>query len=171
MALLADGFLLIAALVSSTYCVVLSRRLARLNGLDAGLGQAIVQLTQRVDLMNSALAAAKTANETSARTLQVALDDAVEAEKRLKSLTKTTLEIASSSKNDDPSEAASNEVKNSDATKRFPDAIGPIEPTPRASQHAIDLIGSSPAHEDDGVFADRLSDAISSLQANNGPQA
>ena len=56
MSLIADGLLLIAAGSAAVYCAILSRRLSRLSGLDAGLGKAIVSLTSRVDEMKTALA-------------------------------------------------------------------------------------------------------------------
>ena len=69
MSLIADGFLLIAAVVATGYCIILSRRLARLNGLDGGLGAAIVSLSERVDAMNAALAETKRSTERAAEDL------------------------------------------------------------------------------------------------------
>lgn len=69
MELIADGLLILAALVASLYCIVLSRRLRRLNQLDAGLGGAIAALSGQVDEMRGALNEAKMVTERSKREL------------------------------------------------------------------------------------------------------
>ena len=61
MSLLADGLLILATTVAAAYCVILSRRLAKLNGLDQGVGKAIVALSDRVDTLSATLADAKQA--------------------------------------------------------------------------------------------------------------
>lgn len=54
-----DILLAIGALAAAFYCVVLSRKLNRLTGLDQELGGAIALLSQQVDEMTSVLHAAQ----------------------------------------------------------------------------------------------------------------
>lgn len=86
MNILADGLLVIAALAAMGYCAVLSRRLARLNGLDQGLGEAIVSLSRRVDELRSALADAKNSTEASASELERKIQEAALSAKALSAL-------------------------------------------------------------------------------------
>lgn len=63
MDLIADGLLLIAAVVASIYCLVLSKRLRRLNQMDGGLGKAIATMSSQVEEMSKALATSRKATE------------------------------------------------------------------------------------------------------------
>lgn len=83
MELIADGLLILAALVASLYCLVLSRRLRRLNQLDHGLGGAISALSSQVDDMRAALESAKSVTEQSKRELEERTKAAQEAGARL----------------------------------------------------------------------------------------
>lgn len=60
MAFLSDILLGAGALAAAFYCVVLSRKLNRLTGLDQELGTAIAVLSKQVDEMTTALEAAQT---------------------------------------------------------------------------------------------------------------
>ena len=86
MNIIADGILIIAAIAATGYCAVLSRRLARLNGLDQGLGQAIVSLSQRVDDMTAALGEAKKSAAAMSKDLETGVREAAHAAVALKSL-------------------------------------------------------------------------------------
>ena len=86
MELIADGLLILAATVASLYCLVLSRRLRRLNRLDDGLGGAIASLSSQVDEMRNALSEAKQATERSKRDLEVRTKRAEQAAGRLEVL-------------------------------------------------------------------------------------
>ncbi|MEM0922368.1 MAG: hypothetical protein AAGI13_04945 [Pseudomonadota bacterium] len=86
MELIADGLLILAALVASVYCLVLSRRLRRLNRLDNGLGGAIASLSLQVDEMRNALSEAKQATERSKRELDARTKRAEKAAGRLELL-------------------------------------------------------------------------------------
>jgi hypothetical protein len=57
----ADIFLGAGALAAAFYCLVLSRKLARLSGLDQDLGNAIAVLSKQVDDMTQVLGEAKVA--------------------------------------------------------------------------------------------------------------
>lgn len=64
----ADIFLGAGALAAAFYCLVLSRKLARLSGLDQDLGNAIAVLSKQVDEMTQVLGEAKeTAGQSSAQ--------------------------------------------------------------------------------------------------------
>jgi len=65
--LVADVLLAAGALAAAFYCVVLSRKLNRLTGLDQELGTAIAVLSQQVDEMTAVL-----------QTAQASADDARE---------------------------------------------------------------------------------------------
>jgi len=67
----ADALLILASLGAAVFCLVLSRRLARLSSIDNGLGGAIAVLSAQVDDMNKALAEMKSGTETSAERLDV----------------------------------------------------------------------------------------------------
>lgn len=86
MALIADGILILAAASAAIYCLVLSRRLSRLSRLDRGLGQAITQLSTRVDEMSAAMAEARTATEQSAEALRAEIARAEAATETLSRL-------------------------------------------------------------------------------------
>ena len=64
----ADIFLGAGALAAAFYCLVLSRKLSRLSGLDQDLGNAIAILSKQVDEMTTVLNDAKqTAGDSSAQ--------------------------------------------------------------------------------------------------------
>ena len=60
---IADIFLGAGALAAALYCMVLSRKLSKLSGLDQDLGSAIAVMSQQVDEMSKAL---NSAQETAA---------------------------------------------------------------------------------------------------------
>jgi ABC-type transporter Mla subunit MlaD len=55
MTLIADALILLAAATAALYCLVLARRLNRLNRLDSGLGAAIAALSAQVGDLTLAL--------------------------------------------------------------------------------------------------------------------
>jgi septal ring factor EnvC (AmiA/AmiB activator) len=59
MEFIADALLIAGASGAAVYCMVLSRRLRALKGLDSGLGAAIATLSRQVDEMKGSLDAAK----------------------------------------------------------------------------------------------------------------
>lgn len=61
--LLADLMLLAAAIGAASYCMILSRRLTRLNSVDKGLGGAIAVLSAQVDDLTKVLNEAHGASE------------------------------------------------------------------------------------------------------------
>lgn len=61
MGFLADLLLAGGAFGAAVFCLVLSRRLKALTGLDSGLGAAIAVLSAQVDELNRALAGAQAA--------------------------------------------------------------------------------------------------------------
>ena len=66
MGFVADVLLIAGALGAAFYCFVLSRRLARLNSLETGVGSAVAVMSAQVDDMTKVLLNAKhTAAESS----------------------------------------------------------------------------------------------------------
>lgn len=59
MEFIADALLIAGASGAAVYCMVLSKRLRALKGLDSGLGAAIATLSRQVDEMKGSLDAAK----------------------------------------------------------------------------------------------------------------
>lgn len=66
----ADLLVIFASLGAMTYCMVLSRRLARLTSFDKGLGSAIAVMSSQVDEMKSALHEAKAGSDGAGRQLK-----------------------------------------------------------------------------------------------------
>ncbi|MEM9043661.1 MAG: hypothetical protein AAGC81_03120 [Pseudomonadota bacterium] len=89
MDLIADGLLVLAALVASLYCWVLSRRLRRLTQLDQGLGAAISSLSEQVEEMQTALAQSKESIEARTTLLASLTKEADQSISRLDSVIKT----------------------------------------------------------------------------------
>lgn len=80
---IADILLIAGSLGAAAYCMVLSRRLARLRELDSGMGGAIAVLSAQVDEMTKALdTARKTAGE-SATTLSALTERSEQSARRL----------------------------------------------------------------------------------------
>ncbi len=69
MALIADGFLMFAALAAALYCYVLSRKIKGLTRLDTGLGGAISALSLQVDEIQTSVRAATKASGASIQEL------------------------------------------------------------------------------------------------------
>ena len=86
MDLIADILLGGGALLTACYCLVLSRKLGKLRGLDLDLGGAIAILSQQVDEMNQALVSARHSTETSTEELDTKTRAATETADRLELL-------------------------------------------------------------------------------------
>ncbi|MEM6438976.1 MAG: hypothetical protein AAF763_04645, partial [Pseudomonadota bacterium] len=69
MTLIADGLLIAAALTAALYCHVLSRRLRRLRDMDGGVGAAIAAMSDQVDALRGALAAARSQSAAASRSM------------------------------------------------------------------------------------------------------
>ena len=67
--IVSDLLLLAAACGAAFYCMILSRRLARLNSVDKGLGGAIAVLSAQVDDLTKALSDARSGSEATAERL------------------------------------------------------------------------------------------------------
>jgi len=76
--IISDVLLAAGALAAAFYCVVLSRKLNRLTGLDQELGTAIAVLSKQVDEMTTALEAAQS-TATQSRDELGALTDRAES--------------------------------------------------------------------------------------------
>lgn len=74
--LIADLLLLAAAIGAAGYCIVLSRRLTRLNSIDKGLGGAIAVLSVQVDDLTKALEDARNGSEATAERLATLMSEA-----------------------------------------------------------------------------------------------
>lgn len=70
MGYIADIFLISGALGASLFCIVLSRRLVKLNNLETGLGGAVALMTVQVDDMTRALENAKLTASHSSKNLE-----------------------------------------------------------------------------------------------------
>lgn len=69
MEIIADIFLIAGAIGAAFYCVVLSRRLNRLNDLEKGVGGAIAALSSQVNDMTQTISRAQQSASESASTL------------------------------------------------------------------------------------------------------
>ncbi|MCF6219486.1 MAG: hypothetical protein L3J65_00080 [Robiginitomaculum sp.] len=89
-AFLPDILLIVVSGFTCLYCIILSRRLKKLQSLDSGLGASILSLTQAVAKTNSAALEARKSTEVSVKMLQGLLLDVENAipqiEARLESL-------------------------------------------------------------------------------------
>lgn len=74
--IIADVLLFAAALGAGGYCMILSRRLARLNSVDKGLGGAIAVLSVQVDDLTKALEEARSGSEATAERLASLMTEA-----------------------------------------------------------------------------------------------
>lgn len=83
MDLIADILLAAAALGAMIYCLILSRRLAKLNDLDKGMGGAIAVLSVQVDDMTKTLAKAQSSAAQSRSDLIMLTERSEKAAQRL----------------------------------------------------------------------------------------
>lgn len=74
--ILSDFLLFTAALGAAAYCMILSRRLAKLNSVDKGLGGAIAVLSAQVDDLTNALEEARSGSEATAERLASLMSEA-----------------------------------------------------------------------------------------------
>ena len=74
--IVSDLLLLTAACGAAVYCMILSRRLARLNSVDKGLGGAIAVLSAQVDDLTKALSEARSGSEATAERLATLMAEA-----------------------------------------------------------------------------------------------
>lgn len=117
----ADLLLVLASLGAAVFCLVLSRRLARLSSIDHGLGGAIAVLSAQVDDMNKALAGMKAGTENSAERLDALNREARQLTEELELMLSACHDLDHASKppdaNTEPS--PSEETDESDATPMF----------------------------------------------------
>lgn len=76
MEFISDILLGMGALAAAVYCVILSKKLNRLSGLDQELGTAIALLSRQVDEMTKVLESAQTAADGARSDLQEATERA-----------------------------------------------------------------------------------------------
>jgi hypothetical protein len=112
---LADIFLGAGALAAAIYCLVLSRRLSRLKGLDQDIGGAIAVLSQQVDEMTKVLVSAQETATTSSTSLENTTEQALKVADRL--------EVMMAALDDHPDEAPEPviEASQSDETEDTPE--------------------------------------------------
>lgn len=79
----ADIFLGAGALAAAFYCLMLSRKLSRLSGLDQDLGSAIAVLSKQVDEMTRVLSEAKSSAAASSDQLGAMTERAEDVANRL----------------------------------------------------------------------------------------
>ena len=80
---ISDILLGLGALAAAAYCVVLSKKLNRLSGLDQELGTAIALLSKQVDEMTKVLGSAQSAADGARTDLQQATERAEEVAAQL----------------------------------------------------------------------------------------
>lgn len=83
MELIADILLVAGALGAGIYCFVLSRRLARFNSLENGVGGAVAVLSAQVEDLSRTLSEAQKIAATSSHSLDELTDRAESVAKRL----------------------------------------------------------------------------------------
>ena len=86
MGLISDILLLAGTLGAALYCFVLSRRLARFNDLEKGVGGAVAVLSVQVDEMTRALETAQRDSTASVQRIETLTRRAEEAGSRLELL-------------------------------------------------------------------------------------
>lgn len=86
MELIADILLVSGASGAAFYCVILSRKLSRLNDLETGVGGAIATLSSQVTEMTKTMARAQKTASESANTLTTLTDRAENVARRLELL-------------------------------------------------------------------------------------
>ena len=100
MALLADIFLVAAALGATFYCFVLSRRLSRFTDLEKGVGGAIAVLSAQVEDMTRTLKSAQGAASDSASSLGALTGRAEDAARRLELLVASMHDLPAADRNE-----------------------------------------------------------------------
>ncbi len=126
MEFVADIFLGTGALAAALYCLILSRKLTRLKGLDQDLGGAISQLSAQVDDMNRALRSAQDAATLSSTKLDEQTKQAESVADKLEILMAALHDIT-----DDPAPVAA--------------SAPPAPPVPPAPAPAAPSVASTPA--------------------------
>ena len=94
MDIIADILLVAGAFGAGFYCFVLSRRLARFNDLEKGVGGAVAVLSAQVDDLTKTLEAAQTVANTSTSSLDGLTDRAENVAKRLELLVASMHDLA-----------------------------------------------------------------------------
>ncbi len=118
MALIADGFMIAAALAAALYCYVLSRKIKNLMRLDTGLGGAISALSLQVDQIQNSVRAATKASGASLEELVDITSRAEIAAGRLELLMVSVHERGKPAKTVDV-RAARNEAKKTSVSKEI----------------------------------------------------
>lgn len=83
MTIIADGVLIFACLTTAFYCYVLSNRLRKLTNTDEGVGQQIVQLSQRLEETRSTVEEIKSATQSETDRLSKEITSARKASRDL----------------------------------------------------------------------------------------
>ena len=112
---LADIFLGAGALAAAFYCLVLSRRLSRLKGLDQDLGSAITILSKQVDEMTGVLSQAQVAANNSSTELADTTERAENIAGRLEILIAAVHDIDEQKKPDFDATPENEELPSEDA--------------------------------------------------------
>jgi hypothetical protein len=148
MDLIADILLIAGALGAAFYCVVLSRRLARFNDLEKGVGGAIAVLSAQVDDMTRTLKDAQGTARGSTAALEGLTDRADGVAKRL--------ELLVASMHDLPEVAEPHPDPAADSpTTAWQDAPHPApEPARDHPAPAVEQAGSHPDPADPGMAAE-----------------
>lgn len=89
-----DIFLGVAAICAAFYCLLLSRRLSRLRGLDQDLGGAIAVLSKQVDEMTEVLRNAQSSADASSSDLKEMAERAEMASDKLEVLVAAVHDLA-----------------------------------------------------------------------------
>jgi len=106
MGLIADIFLIAGAIGATFYCFVLSRRLAKFNDLEKGVGGAVAVLSAQVDDMTKTLRGAQVAAVSSTTSLDAITVRAEEAAARLELLVASMHDLPVQPEDAQPSKTA-----------------------------------------------------------------
>jgi len=146
MALIADVLLAAGALGAGLYCLILSRRLRKLNDLEKGVGGAVAILSAQVDDLSNALKSAQGTAEQSTTGLRDLTERAEGVARRLEVMVASMhdLELDAAPKSPEP------KAEEPQAQESSPPPAAEVEPAKEAA-------AKSEADSDQMLFASRRS--------------
>jgi len=117
MDLIADGLLAAGALGAAFYCFILSRRLAKFNDLESGVGGAVAVLSAQVDDLTRALERARHGADQETEKLDELTHRAEAAAKQLELMMASMHDLPESTPVTRPSDASAPKTKNTSDAK------------------------------------------------------
>lgn len=173
MELIADGVLVLAALAATVYCMVLSRRLRRLMRTDGGLGEAIAAMSHRVNELQEALRAARSANEQMVGRLGEEIAAAAAAREALSlEVGRAQAQARDLAAAESPDAAPPETAAGSDAESAAPapeaaqEAVGPVRPKRTSREPGLDGLISAYLDAHSGESEERMAQRLVSALAS-----